>query len=239
MRTPYLGNPVTKIRARWTDLRDPTPVHVHIDELLKLDMTINMIARAAGVAEKTVTYLHRRTYQTVTTEVADAVLSVSPRPHRNQALVMAFGARRRLQALAFEGHSMTAVGAELGWSQSRIGVIHHAVRITWGTHVAVRDGFDKLSGIPGGNRQTIAHARRNGYLPAFAWDDFDDYYEAPDPKLALWRRSTANEERIRRRGDVYRLTQAGLSAAEIADRVGVSQRQVVRDRTFLARQEAS
>jgi hypothetical protein len=240
MTKAHVGNPCTKVRFRWTDMRDPAPIRAHVTALLGIGMTDNMIARAAGLSARTVTDLHRRERRMISAQTADAIMAVTPRPSHHQALVLAYGVRRRLEALAFEGHTLAAVGAALGVSLNRVAVMRAATWVTWETHVAVAERFDRLAGTlqGGGDPRTMAHARRKGYLPALAWLDLDDYYEVPD-KSVLWQPITPGARRQQRRAEVSRLTEAGLTAAEIAVRVGASQRQVVRDRAFIADREAS
>ncbi|WP_280465642.1 hypothetical protein [Nocardia brasiliensis] len=172
-----IGYPLTRIRYQRTEMVNPTEAVAHRDHLRTIGMSDYMIARAAGTAQRTIYVLHLR--ESVTKTVSDAVLGVSPRPMHQQAYVLAFGAHRRLDALACAGHSQAAIGAAMGVSKRRVQAIRRNSVITWEAHAAVRDAFTRLWDVDGGSTRSKIHARRSGLLPALAYDDLDDFYERP------------------------------------------------------------
>lgn len=230
--TARIDAPVVRIRCDRRVMVDPAPVIAHMEFLQGVGMSRFMIQRAAGTNARAIASLYQ--YGAVAKTTADALLTVTPRPMKHQAKVLAFGAHRRIEALLFAGHPLERIAVVMGKELSFVWQVHRRTYITWETHAAVDVAFRKLLWDTGQSTRTKRAARRGRYVPALVWNDIDDLFEEPDLSVVL-----EYQRRVRGRprggGDeraelVAELTVAGRSAAEIAVRLGVSARQVQRDR---------
>jgi hypothetical protein len=96
------------------------------------------------------------------------------------------GTARRLQALAYMGHSAPALAA-------RLGVAEHIVRQAqrgmlyplpaW-LASAVSAAYDDLWDVWGGSAWSYHMARRRGFAPPLAWDDDNDHGHGIDDASA-------------------------------------------------------
>lgn len=99
-------------------------------------------------------------------------------------IVPTLGLRRRVQALQWSGWTLQAVANEAGWRWAQ-SVDQVLIRETCNARSAARivAAYEKLSRLtpPDTHGTKIARsvARRNGYAPAAAWDDFDNPAENP------------------------------------------------------------
>lgn len=160
--------------------------------------------------------------------------------------VDATGTRRRLRALACNGWTNDLLAARLGVSGSAVRAWTYNERVRRSTVARVAALYDQLWDQPGASSRTAARAARAGWAPPLAWDDdtIDDPASRPDRGHGL--PAAFDEIAVQRamRGDravrlrpveraevVRRLTAVGLSATQIADRLGASSRTVVRART--------
>lgn len=153
-------------------------------------------------------------------------------------LVSVIGSRRRINALARIGWSTDKLARRLGWDPVVMQRVRHQAQITNHKARAIADLFDELWDTPAPTRtkgerisavRTIRHAERRGWPPALAWDDIDNPDEKPKHRLA----DTAALHRdviLPRLERVAALTAQGLSAQEIAVRLGTTPRLVTRDR---------
>lgn len=167
--------------------------------------------------------------------------------------VPALGATRRIQALL-----------RLGWRHEDIEAFadrsvhvfagaaapHRTRAIDWRIIDAT---YEALSATLGGSIKTATRAERLGYFSSMAWSDIDDPHERPSRAADGKRhRDEVDHVRIDRRlaGDatirltrdeireaVRRLHAWGLSAAQIAERAGVTDRTVTRLRGELGLSE--
>lgn len=235
MNRSNLGFPRTRVVQRG-GMVDPGPARKHLDRLRGVGMTDQMIARAAGVTQPTVRSLRIGRYETVARTTAVAVLGVSPRPTRQQSLVLAFGAARRIQALMLMGWSQGELADRAGMHRRQLPKLLHATRIDWETHCVIDGLFRALWDRDGGNVRARLWAQRQGWAPALAWDDIDDYWERPkfgngsQPSAV---RDEVEAQRAVRRARVAELSLEGLTAPEISRVLGVSERSVKRDRRRL------
>lgn len=153
---------------------------------------------------------------------------------RGSLMVDAVGTARRLRALVRNGWTLTAIAARMGvsvalvdrWAQNKTGHVYRA------TAVRVAALYDELWDVPGGSSRAASRAMRRGWPPPMAWDDdgpsnIDDPAARPADARG-WRRQYRD---IDREEQVMHLTRAGLSALEIAVRLGTNKRQVVRIRS--------
>lgn len=167
--------------------------------------------------------------------------------NRGPLLVDATGTRRRLRALAAIGWPNAAIGALAGADHSTVSAWSNNARVRAGTADTVRRVYDELSMTPGPSAKVRQIAARKGWAPPLAWDDDSIDDPAARPSTGAWaarRAAPMDEIAVQRamRGHrvhltpseraeaVRRLTAQGRSAAEIAGRLGVAQRSVVRHR---------
>jgi DNA-binding CsgD family transcriptional regulator len=209
-------------------------VRAHIERLISNGWWQAEIARAAGVSRSTVgvlvagqRYTNRR--------IALALLAVPVTPMiRNDRgdRVDATGSTRRLRALAVLGHSCIDIGEMTGMTDDRLSFIARGKTDVVFPREAqkIAAAYRTLSTTPGRMKQIATAARNKGWHGALAWDDIDD----PDCKPET---IELDDSKSSRKPKVYadpvrvaRLTAEGLSAEQIARRIGCHKRTVVRAR---------
>lgn len=162
-------------------------------------------------------------------------------------LVDAAGTWRRLEALIAIGWPKSHLARELGRGRA---LQLHRDKVTVRTAQAVADLYDRLSMQPGPSQRARDYARDRGYVPPLGWDDdqLDDPAGAPAPAPAAAPRRTdrfvdpvAVDEaiagrlpalslsRAERLDAVRRLHERGVPQKQIAARLRMHPRQVVRD----------
>lgn len=164
-------------------------------KLMRAGVSALDIAERSGVSPTQVRRLLRGELPGMLRETSDAILGVpmpdEGKPGREDGLVDATGARRRLQALAVQGFSTTVLSVESGVMRLTISDIRagtqkrirlSTLRVVVALHEKLWDvdPLDlgvKLSAVS----RTKKHAEREGWLPTEAWSDIDD----PDCKPAL------------------------------------------------------
>jgi hypothetical protein len=214
--------------------QDVAEVRAHIQQLLDNNWWLAEIARASGVPSSNLQKLltvskstHRNT--------ARAILAVSVVPILRTPLgdrVHALGSMRRLRALAWLGHPWMDVGQYAGMTPDRLGVIaNERVEVIRPDEARkISAAFRSLSTKPGRMKQIATWARNQGWHGPLAWDDIDDPACEPETdgidELAASRKRKVYADPAR----VARLTAQGMSAEEIAQRIGCHKRTVVRAR---------
>jgi hypothetical protein len=189
-------------RHRRTAIRNGTwqyrvPAHIintHITNLRTAGMSLRSIARAAGLAPRTV-YGTKRCYIHGPTAAAILAVTPPPTPPPPAGMVDATGIIRRIQALVTFGYPLKAIAAALDrhlqqvweWAHSKQPTVAHT------TARAVAHTYERLSATipPPGPQRTRAQntGRRNGWPPPLAWDtNIDDpaatpHTTQPDPHL--------------------------------------------------------
>lgn len=237
---PNIGAPRTRYRSMArAELVDATPAREHIAGLIDVGMTVRMIARGAGISDYPVRTLIAGTTRELRRPCSDALRSVTPRPHPQQAEVLPFGARRRIEALAVVGWSQQAVAEGAGILERTVQRIASGTtpRILWSTHAAIAAVYDGATISPtDGAARARARARRLGFIHPALWDDIDNLYEVPDLSMLRGPGACPDPElRERRIAAVAELTRTGLSETAIAGRLGVTARTVARDRAVMRR----
>lgn len=215
MREPYIGHVLTRRKPssrKAHDRTDSAPVKAHIESLLAIGMTRSMIARGAGVSNRYIDNTLSELNQTTLKPYASAVLSLTPRPNKQQALVMAYPSRRRLEGLAVQGWSFPAVSREANIRAEHLRNIRVALRVSWNIHTAIAGAYERLHMRDGGNPQTKAWATREGFVHPLDWDDIDEYEATPLPRM------TPDEYRA---GEVAFFESLGYSEAEVAAALGI------------------
>lgn len=167
--------------------------------------------------------------------------------NRGPLLVDATGTTRRLRALAAVGWSNSELGKRAGVDHSTVCQWANSRRVRVATAATVRRLYEELSMTPGPSTKVRQLAAKRGWPPPLAWDDdrIDDPAARPNlgrhadgkatpvDEIAVQRAMRGQPVRLtpaERREAVHRLTRAGLSAAQIAARLRVAQRSVVRHR---------
>lgn len=214
-----------------------TPTDVvadHIRALNAMHISNRAIARDAGVSECVVHQAAHRLRPTMQTRIAAPILAVTHQPTEAKWFVLSVGAVRRINALRAIGWSYTTMAAHTSLSEKDLAVINRAPKvIDWPRWCAVRDLYETLSGTPGPRPHLAPGVRAKGNPTPLDWEDHD----IDDPRVEVvaqpWKPKSFQEQIADRRARVAELTQAGLSVAEIADRLGVNQRTVIRDRGTL------
>lgn len=224
--TRYAGQPV---------LVDPAPTRAHVLDLMAYNMSAYSIARDAGVSDEVVYRLINNAHDRIRIRHAEALQAVTCHPNPRQVRVLSIGAARRLRALAAIGWSWRAIANRTGLNESSLSTVANDGRttITWEMWRTIRDAYETLSGTPA-TGPVASRMRSNATTKAWAAPlDLEDH-DIDDPRVIVaaqpWKPKTAREIAAERALVVAELTAKGLSAKEVADRVGITPRQVVRDR---------
>ena len=215
----------------------------HVERMRAVGIGPTRLARLAGVDPLSVSRLTREDDVRLTERVRSAILAV-PVPERaadispKDALVPIHGAQRRIRALIAFGYTREQIARELGIhphnsTLNDLVVGHHdrkekpAQTITAARDLACKELFERLQMEPGTSERSRAKGRRNGWALPFEWDEeaIDDPHGKPE--RARWNQGSATAER---REQTAELTERGLSASQIAERLGVTERTVQRDR---------
>lgn len=246
--------------GRWNPWVDATPVREHVRELQRQGMGRRRIGALAGVdqsmiwrLEHGIPSLGRGPTSKLRKATADRVLAVQAGLDAvaDSALIDATGTHRRIQALVAAGWSLSKIALRLGVQPANMSTTMSRTRLYASTVRAVRGLYDELwdcpspAGTPGeraARTQAYRFAAERGWAPPLAWDD--ETIDDPEARPSGVRRSGSSsgltsQERSERRAVVAALSEAGLSAREIGDRVGISRRSVVRDRAALAKEAAA
>lgn len=247
-RVTALGQPQPRLAVMPKLGGVPTDqVQQKITDLFATGMTLNMIARAAGVSHQTARNIRDGHYATVSQAVAAAISDVTPRPMKHQSLVMPYPTRRRIEGLTVMGWSLAAQAAEAGRPKAIWRQYAFARFVTWETHCLVADVYDRISHIDGGSDRAKSGAARRGFVHPMMWDDIDDYDEVPGAIVGadvdideIVVRRLVNGQHVEtasvaeRQEAVRILTAQGQSARQIAVTLRVSDKTIERDREALA-----
>lgn len=173
------------------DLVDAQPVREHVEALRAAGVGLKSQATATGVHHSQYSrlvygrsHLNEKPTQRMRSANAKAMLSLTLTQYDRlpgRALVPADGTRRRVQALATLGWSVTALARMLGRAPENLHLSIRSDLVTAATAREVRALYDRLWSTPapaGEDRATrsarskvIAAARRKGWVPPLAWDD--------------------------------------------------------------------
>ncbi|WP_141214714.1 MULTISPECIES: hypothetical protein [unclassified Rhodococcus (in: high G+C Gram-positive bacteria)] len=221
---------------------DAGPARAHVEALLSTGLGARRVAELAGVERKTIRCLilgrpDRGTgpNKAVRRSTAARILSIALpitawRTAAPGTRVASTGTVRRLRALVAIGWTQEVLAADLGIHPTGLG------RLTAGqaTHCTARrarevaDIFDRCHMRQGPSEISRRRAQQKGWALPLEWDE--ESIDDPNAKPASdsrWNAASARRERIEQ---VAELTERGLTSAEIADRLRVSQRQVIRYR---------
>lgn len=158
---------------------------------------------------------------------------------RDRTLVDVTGTRRRVQALVRMGWTLRLISAECGWEWlgPLDGILYRTTRVHVDTAERVKRAYDVMSMRPGPSAVSAHRAALKGWPPPFAWEDdtIDDRrtrpLTAPRPiagdvdEVAVLEAMAGREVRLtkaEKREVARRLSAAGLTASEIAERMHAS-----------------
>ncbi len=224
-----------------------------LQQLRDAHVPIRALARGTGLSSAAIegilngdrNYVQRRTAECVDRLSLSTVYGEQAKGH-----VPRIGAQRRIQALMSIGwtHEALAAAGAPGTARVLSAQGHLMTATRWRE---VRDVYDQLSMTSGPSALTRGWSRSLGYAPPLAWDDetIDDPTAAPQGAgekdnsdervvdLVAVRRVVEGGSpegvaltRVERLIATRMLAAAGASDAEIAERVGVSSRTVLRAR---------
>jgi transcriptional regulator with XRE-family HTH domain len=210
---------------------DATQTRNHIERLHANGWINRQIAEAANVSRTAISDIARGQAEARTT-TATAVLALRIGPPPVQVFgVDATGTIRRIQALMYLGHTCKVISTHTGIGVDKL----QRIAAGWFPRISEKDAttvaraYRRLIAIPGHSDKTRAHARKKGWHGPLAWDAIDDPKCKPD--AATGRERPGRERQPVDPRSVVRLTGQGLSAAQIASRLGVDKRTVTRARS--------
>lgn len=212
---------------------DATAARARVQALIDRGFTATSIGLAAHVSHDTVTRvaagtarLWQATARALENVTEAQVITATP----TNGYVPRLGATRRVRALQRLGWNMPAIADHAGIKLRTVHSIvdpHQGDRtITHGTHDAIDKAYRALCMTVGPDARTARMGERRGWAAPLAWDDIDNPDEQPQHDVPENRAATVGELT----DDVARLTRMGLSAAQIADHLGIARRTVVRHR---------
>lgn len=223
-------------RRRFTEagvdtLVDAGPVRARILALAEIGVNLRMIAWQVGVPDTTVRFIRDGVHQQARVWVAKRIMRANHHPHPAQRSVLPVGAVRRCQALQALGWTSAQIGERAGLEQTNVTALQRRTRIDYATWALIRDVYDELSSTPGPSDRARSYAARNSWPNPFEWEGYD----IDDPRVTPPRSARGARDRSGARADrlelVAELTAQGRSAEAIADQLGVSERQITRDRS--------
>lgn len=221
-------------------LLDVEPVRAHLQSLVDIGVSEHAIARAAGISHGFVPRILSGATQRITPRHARRLLAVDHRPHPRQVWVLNIGVRRRIEALRAYGWPIHALADQLGTDHRDITTRLKRDRCTYLWWSDVDALYERLSTTHGGSRRAATYAERQGWLLPMEWEGHDIDDPRVTPPRSRRTAGVAMRDRIaERRQEVQRLVDLGVTTAIIAARLGVTPRQIDRDRAALRRQAAA
>lgn len=179
------------IAGTWQPFVDAEPVRAHVRSLMAAGVGRRRIAVLAGCADSRIRFLlngrpGKPPQSRIRPALAEKLLWICADAHAPGTSVDATGTKRRIQALACLGHTLTGQAARLGLSTGSYAVLLDRDRVRRSTADKVRVLYDEVSRLPtpaaGFGPSRIRNlARRQGWFPPVAWDEetIDDPAAAP------------------------------------------------------------
>lgn len=250
---------LNRAAGRPTGPVDATAAAANARHLHELGCSITAIAHAAGMSVTGLAHVLDGDYPRMQHRNAATLEAVTLRDVIDRALPQHYlprwAARRRVHALMALGHSHTAITVHLREglrSTNVVGTTAHGPYLRAHTWRDVDRVYRLLAITPGTSERTRRRALTAGHQPPLAWEDIDQ----PDLRLAL--ATTMPDDsidtlavqraldghpvdltRAERREVTRILTSRGVSAQEIAARLDVADRTIVRWRREFREQVAA
>jgi len=223
----------------------------HLNEVRgRTGTTFEVLAKRCGMDKSTLQDIAAGARPRIYRSTEANVLAVDAPPHR----IDATGTHRRIRALTALGHSQAGLSVEAGYSAD---FLHHLLTCDTVTaaHARIVEGlYDEYHATDGAHRNSRAYAAWRAWPPADAWDDLsiDDPTARPYSRRQRssrddvdwvrvwymvrgeWRGPTTLAERAAAIAELNAardpISGLGHSAEEIAARIGMEERSVVRYR---------
>lgn len=223
-----------------TDMIGAQPVREHLNRLRENGFGQDRIAELSGVQRSVIRHVLWGTNSAPAKRIrranAEALLAVQPDPDV-RFLRDPKGVRRRIQALAHQGWSLAKQAHYLGVttgcvhgylevdhvSENTLGRVSAMFNELWDKRPPLESKGDRIS-----YAQTVAHARRNGWVGPLGWDDIDNDEVPPEVPKA-----TRAAVRAHREAEIERLHSYRYGDKRIARELGMHPREVFRIRQGL------
>lgn len=207
----------------------------HLDALAKAGVSRWQVVRLTGVHQATIYGISAG--RRVAEETSASILGV-PLPRAahtllaGNAFVPACGTTRRLQALCALGWPIAVLAERLGNDASHLAEVCRGDRrlVMAYTARAVDQLYERLSGTAGPSGRVRVMSRERGWAPPLAWADEEEketnHIDNPNARPAHLR--TGRRESFRERYDNLRALEPDFTSAQIADRLGITERSLAR-----------
>ncbi|QGH75798.1 helix-turn-helix DNA binding protein [Gordonia phage Syleon] len=206
------------------------PVREHLSRLRGAGMSFNAIAEQAGVSDAALRMIAKGTREHVHPRTAHFVMQVSYIPSRTRGTrrMPVAGTRRRIGALMRAGHRMQDIGEAMGTTLHTVREIFRSEgtkeSVTVDTYRAACKAYAQLSMVKGPSSVTASRAERAGWPTVWDWETA--HIDDPDSWPAELPKADAPAKVARRQG--ITLLGIGMTHAEVAAKLGVSERSVNR-----------
>lgn len=216
------------------DQVDPASAIKVVAALRSRGYSDSAIGRLSGVPVSCIHRLARADAKFVTRETSSrlhtalAYADAHPGAGRKDLNVSASQAHQQMRSLAALGWSLSWQRRQLGFSGG-VGAFRYGT-ISRRNAEKVQRLYDQYGGTPGPSKVAARHAQALGWHVPLAYDDDGRLIPGAIPN-DLTRAAERREDRQARTAQVERLTRMGLSTAEIAVRLGVTDRTVTRARS--------
>jgi YD repeat-containing protein len=218
-----------------TDRVDPTLTIQALHLLAAMGHNTVAVQQLTGVNNTIVARLLRDEASWIYRETKDRVLCglsyalIHPEWKRDTWYVPSRRSLQQIHSLQALGWPLNTLMGMLGYQQAKQPVPWRRDRMTRRNAERVQQLYDELSGTKGPSRIAAANAARLGWHTPLAYDD-DGRLIAEAIPNDLSRAVERREDRQARAAQVEELTGKGYSTAEIAERLGVTDRTVTRAR---------
>lgn len=216
-----------QVEGRSPLLVDAAEVQDHLARLLGWGLTLASIEEASGCCRALLQNHRDRAYSRINRQYADAILSVTHRPHPRQRQVLAVGARRRADALAAIGWDLRWQAGQLDLRLSRYWDALAKPRISQQLWQAIADLYREYAHQPGPCARARTWAAKRGAATPAQWDGED--IDHPDASSDLDHQRTTGRRTVSVEDIQWLQSPAGgsLTVDQVADRLGIERDSVV------------
>ncbi|WP_432027412.1 hypothetical protein [Streptomyces sp. 1222.5] len=222
---------------------DAAAARAHLAKLRET-RTWASISSASGLAESGLLLISNGQRTAINVRSHNRILAVQPLPKPDPSVpIDALGSRRRLQALAFVGHSVRTLAAECRVSRPTIRDLVHGTQTEVRRDAAERieAAYERLAFRPPAANKHTSRTRNlavaNGWHGPLAWDDIDDPAEQPE-QAAPYEPATKYERDPDKRAEIEHLYLLGESVPSIAKQLGNSEKYIGDQLGAILRQRA-